>query len=1777
MISTKLFPIFKKFVVPDQTELILHAFKQDPIIWQGLTSPQMLERVDRDWPGIDFELTPASLALFALDPSLLQNRITEINPSVELLENCMLTFENYLHEKEPVDTFEKAALLALALYKKYQQNNDWNRILRETVNQQNVESEDQWVDLWGSPFVILNGWLDDRLSFLQSQLQVKNQEFGLKMLRHIILSMPAGIEEKASVYKNALTTASIPTQVEAVQQLRSIGQNNLAKSLAQGLLERHVVKDFDMKATSELWQNSEKSLLTGNNYRQLAALAQMAGEYGTAEKLLKVAIHNYSAELAGAIIQNSGLQAEKGEPVEDLVCQIPQMSLSDEAVQNEIAMIDGLSEDESISKNSALADFLNADAIYKAGNETLAKQIAAESTNKMFVEKSTFTKKLESERAINWSPRRLLDLLIEFGLWNEARFVVDDLVKQNPVDLDLLHQSVAIAEGMSDRRNLIQSLENIILLEREEPQWIRQLANAYRGEADWENAYTGYGNLLEQFDSQDTQDMLGYAESALKLNKPAEANEFAQKVLENDPNNGTALAILGYAHHKQGETEKAIDYLNRSVSLAPDAIEPWLLMAELHKEKGDADKSIEVLKTARSTFPGERKIAMQLAKELLEQGQAATALEVLKEGQNNRIPDLDSSLLMIRAQKSLHLPETSDLIEQTYQTYPHNPEAIFEYAEMQLQNGERESARDLLKSIVDQENVPVEWKLVYVDAVLGEDYRNLHQMTLPAADEVSAARKLLSDSLLIEPENIYAKVLAAELAIKEGQTEKAFDFLSSLLKENSTENSSWFDRIKAGFAWAATLLKKFDLALGTIQSIIESHPQWTAARQTLAEVDKASGEISDAVDQANQVLELASDTAESAEWFVNFMSNLGKTDEAEKAIENLVKTQPNKIPLYEKLVEMKLARGADVEAKEVAEKIKHSLPKTKRDAEIVQAARLFNKLGDRSTALDALKMRINNPNVAHTVAFTDLAAFLRENDQFTETLSALADAEQRIGKQRWLDLLKAETLHANGDYQEAYELLKGISESNENRPEIKYLSFVSPDWQNLLGENPSTISLEQALAFESGNYEDVFQETGKSDNEPASTVVQIEASRALGTETDTANWLDATAADEVIYSDATLSAQVSELFLDAGKVQTAGEILMQALEKYPQDRLLKILAARQSALASDWPTAEALFVQEIPGFATDMKICSAKSVCTARNLAKTCADLDRWNEAVDWSKKLIEAQPANQSAKFTRLQTLVKGLEFVEENRDLSISKHILSDEKQEVSRNELTALLGNLDAEENSELIHWAARGKVVLEPSQSNIRKLALITPEADDIAAMMMALNRSDQYSTAMQLGKKHGSEPLVLFALAKCQAERDPQAALESLEKLWKGKTILPGSYALSAKLNQKQKVFYSAINQYEEALDYWPEEALWHELAADNWNAVGDYQNCTAHLEKANELTSDNSGIQLKLGKAYLQGKSTEKAIDQLQAVCKTDVNQYEAWEGLAEAYYQSGKADQALEAAQRASQVNEFSVKPHLLSAQINLDKGAAAKALEQAQKAVQQDENNAEGLLILAKAWLANGKKLQALQALERLPQAKGVSIQLLIEHAHLIKEINGAANAKGMLESLAERYPDNLDVLNMLAEAQLANGEKESAEKTAQQSLKLQEGQPKIQRFLGKLEFEGGHLDQAIYHYSKAIALEPQEIESYLELSKVYEKQRDHTSALNILNTAMSLDSKDMRIVMAAANLMRNAKDYRKAEEYLRRAVEIAPNDLNAKRQLGAVIALNLVESSQEASSHI
>jgi NAD-dependent SIR2 family protein deacetylase len=62
--------------------------------------------------------------------------------------------------------------------------------------------------------------------------------------------------------------------------------------------------------------------------------------------------------------------------------------------------------------------------------------------------------------------------------------------------------------------------------------------------------------------------------------------------------------------------------------------------------------------------------------------------------------------------------------------------------------------------------------------------------------------------------------------------------------------------------------------------------------------------------------------------------------------------------------------------------------------------------------------------------------------------------------------------------------------------------------------------------------------------------------------------------------------------------------------------------------------------------------------------------------------------------------------------------------------------------------------KGKTGSEPSQSNIRNLAMNAPQNGDIVAMMIALKDSGQTNTAVQLAKKQIATAEILFAIGYC---------------------------------------------------------------------------------------------------------------------------------------------------------------------------------------------------------------------------------------------------------------------------------------------------------------------------------------------------------------------------------------------------------------------------------------
>ena len=153
----------------------------------------------------------------------------------------------------------------------------------------------------------------------------------------------------------------------------------------------------------------------------------------------------------------------------------------------------------------------------------------------------------------------------------------------------------------------------------------------------------------------------------------------------------------------------------------------------------------------------------------------------------------------------------------------------------------------------------------------------------------------------------------------------------------------------------------------------------------------------------------------------------------------------------------------------------------------------------------------------------------------------------------------------------------------------------------------------------------------------------------------------------------------------------------------------------------------------------------------------------------------------------------------------------------------------------------------------------------------------------------------------------------------------------------------------------------------------------------------------------------------------------------------------AGQINEALDSAEKASLVNPFSIKPYLIRAEIDLNNGLINKAYEQVMQADEKVKDNAEVKVFLARVLHAKGEKAAALAELENATHCKNLTPKTILDEIRLIKEINGTASARTLIEYFAQQMPENTELLSLLAESQLENGDEHAAGVTARRVLKL------------------------------------------------------------------------------------------------------------------------------------
>ncbi len=636
-------------------------------------------------------------------------------------------------------------------------------------------------------------------------------------------------------------------------------------------------------------------------------------------------------------------------------------------------------------------------------------------------------------------------------------------------------------------------------------------------------------------------------------------------------------------------------------------------------------------------------------------------------------------------------------------------------------------------------------------------------------------------------------------------------------------------------------------------------------------------------------------------------------------------------------------------------------------------------------------------------------------------------------------------------------------------------------------------------------------------------------------------------------------------------------------------------------------------------------------------LAVAQADLEAqlWDDALEVLQRLIEVAPETPLGYFKLAQVLTERAEVQSLCQDLDVVQHapssaaLAEDARQQMERNYsqaqvMLAVAGELEAAPDTQawedecsqtLGMWLARGRAVFQPNARTAAVLAgllrVCPGGAPGLAALIAAYRHCDQRDAAVQAfqrGRQSGAQAtnqlapvaantaagpgahaLVLTQLALArpdarQAVSDAGEALDAAGDDWPPVAML---YYLVARLSQQAGVLDAALQALSQALSGWPDEPRWHELAARIYQAqqaalgLPDPVKALLHLEQAVALDPQRAETHLQIGRIYLEGGQASHAIQSLEQASRLDAGLPDVWMALAQAHTATGAWEQAAACADKAAAHSNDPSQALLLRGQIALQTSNPRGALSRAQAALRANPNQAEALYLLSRALEALGRPAEALKALEKaLPNsANGLSMQ--VERIHLLRRSRGLEAAIPALQELLEANPGRPDLLALLATWQAEAGQSEAAVQTARQALQEGAGalpaeqRASLHNLIGLAMRRSGQLDQAIQHLSEAALAAPANLDILLELGRAYQERREYKQALKTYQKAMGVAGGDYRPYYQAGLVLKDSKDYVAAEAMLRRAAQMAPNEVSVHRLLGAVVTLNLVHNRKLAAS--
>jgi tetratricopeptide (TPR) repeat protein len=321
----------------------------------------------------------------------------------------------------------------------------------------------------------------------------------------------------------------------------------------------------------------------------------------------------------------------------------------------------------------------------------------------------------------------------------------------------------------------------------------------------------------------------------------------------------------------------------------------------------------------------------------------------------------------------------------------------------------------------------------------------------------------------------------------------------------------------------------------------------------------------------------------------------------------------------------------------------------------------------------------------------------------------------------------------------------------------------------------------------------------------------------------------------------------------------------------------------------------------------------------------------------------------------------------------------------------------------------------------------------------------------------------------------------------------------------------------------------------------------DYSRAILEFRNAVRLNPNDADSYYQLGVAHAGAKDVRMALAAFKKATEINPKHVQSQLKLAQLYALTDDQNMLRDANDRLKTLLKESADKETLNtlAFTELKLGSTQTAVELLERALAESPAELTSSILLAQAKRSQndlkGAEAVLLKACEAAPASADAQRNL----AEFYIALRRLPEAEARLRRALELAPNNDEALMDLARLQLTLGDKASAE----QNFKRLAASSGYRSIYGVFLFETGRREEAIGHFEKAFAAEPNDRAIRTQLVTAYLALNRPADAKKVLEQALSKNARDSDALLQRAEIYLKEKDFAKAESDVNAVLKLVP----------------------------